>query len=242
MTQNGAVGQVRGGDLHSPRHVQNRSIKSGTRSRSTPAGRRARPTKAPTSTARAPTTTRSTRSTTRRARRSRTGARSPGWGEHGFHYKDSTGALKERDGKLIDRPRLSGSATDARQIFETTAIATKGAQAGTYYGSVRWGWRTDERHLHEAPAVQGLRRCALLDVPEVGRAVEREQESSTGANTVDLPVPDVKVTTGPVTLKPTAADDRHRRCRSARASRSSRTSSGRCWRAGSRWSTARTPA
>jgi hypothetical protein len=126
---------------------------------------------------------------------------SPGWGEHGFHFKDGTGTLMQRDGKLIDKPRLSGAQTDARQIFETTAIATKGAQAGTYYGSVRWGWRTDGGTYTKLPLSKvsdGVPSSTFLKSAQLWNA----SKSSTGADTVDLPVPDVKVTTGPVTLRP----------------------------------------
>src|SRR5690606_39791466 len=35
-----------------------------------------------------------------------------------------------------------------KQIFETTALAIKGAQAGTYYGSIQWGWKTDNAGTH----------------------------------------------------------------------------------------------
>ena len=53
---------------------------------------------------------------------------------------------------LIDEPQdrgASGSQTSTKnapnsgQIFETTALALAGTQEGTYYGSVKWGWKTD---------------------------------------------------------------------------------------------------
>ena len=126
---------------------------------------------------------------------------SPGWGEHGYHYTDSTATLKEHDAKLIDKPLLSNAQTDARQIFETAAIATKGVQAGTYYGSVRWGWRTDGGTYTKLPLSKvsdGVPSSTFLKSAELWNA----STSSTGAATVDLPVPDVKVTTGAVTLQP----------------------------------------
>ena len=54
--------------------------------------------------------------------------------------------------QLIDEPQdrgASGSQTSTKnapnsgQIFETTALALAGTQEGTYYGSVKWGWKTD---------------------------------------------------------------------------------------------------
>jgi hypothetical protein len=44
--------------------------------------------------------------------------------------------------KLLDTPNRRNAQTHSGQEFETTALALDGAQAGTYYGSVRWGWRT----------------------------------------------------------------------------------------------------
>ena len=92
--------------------------------------------------------------------------------------------------------------TDSRHIFETTALATKGAQAGTYYGSVRWGWRTD--------AAGGVTKIDLQKVSDgvpsstflKAAGIWNPGKSSTGAANVDLPIPDVKVTTAALTLRP----------------------------------------
>lgn len=69
--------------------------------------------------------------------------------EIGFHYKDA-GKPKNQDAVLTDEPDLNSgdiyvSAEDAMkgewsQRFESTALAIAGNQAGTYYGSVEWGW------------------------------------------------------------------------------------------------------
>jgi hypothetical protein len=46
--------------------------------------------------------------------------------------------------KLADTPTLGVPLKpNAGQEFETTALAINGTQAGTYFGSVRWGWKTD---------------------------------------------------------------------------------------------------
>lgn len=125
----------------------------------------------------------------------------PGLGEEGWRYTDK-GTLKQRDAWLYDTPRRSGAAKDSRHVFETTALATKGAQAGTYYGSVRWGWRTDSAGTHTkidlAVISEGVPSSTFLKAAGIWNA----GKSSTGAANVNLPVPDVKVTTGPVTLHP----------------------------------------
>ena len=65
----------------------------------------------------------------------------PSWGQLGYRYTNSAGRLQQKDATLADTPRRPGAQRNARHIFEATALATKGVQAGTYYGSVRWGWR-----------------------------------------------------------------------------------------------------
>ena len=64
-------------------------------------------------------------------------------GRDGFRFVDSTGTVRERTARIDDTPTLPGHGANASQIFESTAIAISGVQAGTYYGSVRWGWRTN---------------------------------------------------------------------------------------------------
>ena len=54
------------------------------------------------------------------------------FGQHGFHFKDrNRGAQGERRQNSTRRAEVAAPAQkDSRQIFETTALATKGAQAG----------------------------------------------------------------------------------------------------------------
>jgi hypothetical protein len=122
------------------------------------------------------------------------------WGQEGWHYKDKANKVRHKDATLIDQPMRSGAQKDSRHIFETTALATKGVQAGTYYGSVRWGWRTDGTEAFTKIPLQkvsdGVPSATFLKAAGIWNA----GKSSTGADTVDLPIPDVKVTTGPVTL------------------------------------------
>ena len=64
-------------------------------------------------------------------------------GRDGFRFLDGTGAEKKRSARIADIPTLEGHGANASQIFESTALALTGAQAGSYYGSVQWGWRTN---------------------------------------------------------------------------------------------------
>lgn len=66
----------------------------------------------------------------------------PGGGRHGFRWVDDSGVEHKRSALMNDTPQLP-VANDSRQEFETTALAIRGEQFGTYYGSVSWGWRRD---------------------------------------------------------------------------------------------------
>jgi hypothetical protein len=124
---------------------------------------------------------------------------SAGWGQLGYHYTDK-GAPKDKPATLIDRPRMPHADKDSRQVFETTAVATKGAQAGTYYGSVRWGWHTDSAgNLTQIPLTKvsdGVPSSSFMKSAELWNP----SSSTTGAANVELPLVDVQVTNAQVSL------------------------------------------
>jgi hypothetical protein len=126
------------------------------------------------------------------------------FGQHGWRYIDPAGALKDEVAILKDTPRRSDAEKNSQQVFETTALATKGTQAGTYYGSVRWGWRTDAAgdltKIELQKVSDGVPSSTFLKSAELWN----DGESSKGEASIDLPVPDVKVTTAPITLRPPA--------------------------------------
>lgn len=66
-----------------------------------------------------------------------------GWGQHGWNYKDGSGALKHQEAISKDNPSLPGRSNNSGQEFESAAVAVEGTQAGTYMGSVSWGWSVD---------------------------------------------------------------------------------------------------
>jgi hypothetical protein len=123
-----------------------------------------------------------------------------GWGQLGWRYTDSSGSFKKQDATLIDAPRRGNAEKDSRHIFETVALATKGAQTGTYYGSVRWGWRTDSSgtftKIPLTKVSEGVPSSTFMKAGQLWNAAK----TSTGDNTVDLPIVDVKTTTAQVTL------------------------------------------
>lgn len=60
-------------------------------------------------------------------------------GQHGYRYFDGK-LWQVQAAQLQDNPHLRGVESFSGQSFETTALALKGRDAGTYYGSVKWGW------------------------------------------------------------------------------------------------------
>jgi hypothetical protein len=94
----------------------------------------------------------------------------------------------EQDATLYDGPALPGHGPNSSQIFETTALAVSGAQAGTHYGSVRWGWQSDASNNASLIPLS----LVSVGVPTVSfRAASElwnENPTSTGAATLDLPI------------------------------------------------------
>lgn len=108
-------------------------------------------------------------------------------GQHGWHYRDATGTPQHQDAILIDKPLFRIPAPNSGQTFETTALAIKGRQEGTYYGSVKWGFETDQGGTLTALPLS----IVAAGVPSATfmRAAELWNEATTskGAETIDLP-------------------------------------------------------
>ena len=127
----------------------------------------------------------------------------------GYHYTQNS-QLKEQEAQLYDAPTLGDVSTDSKQVFESTAIATKGNQKGTYYGSVRWGWETDGTgNFTKIPLTvvsQGVPSSTFIKAAKVWNGAK----DSTGADTIDLPIPEVQVTQeNDQKLYPAYWDDAH---------------------------------
>ncbi|MGB8191535.1 MAG: hypothetical protein WCF67_06425, partial [Chitinophagaceae bacterium] len=86
---------------------------------------------------------------------------------------------------------------NSAQVFETAAIATKGTQAGTYYGSVQWGWKTDAAGTHSKIDFKVISEGAPSSTFFKAAQIWNAAKSSTGADTVDLPIVDVKLISNP---------------------------------------------
>ncbi|MEE7625345.1 DUF4157 domain-containing protein [Methylobacter sp. Wu8] len=118
----------------------------------------------------------------------------------GFHYT-SAGALKHKDAKMYDKPVQPNVDKGSANIFEVTALGLKGTQIGTYFGSVKWGWKTDSAGKQDLIPLQvvsqGVPSSSFMKAASLWNA----GKDSTGADTIDLPIVNVKITTAPITAQ-----------------------------------------
>jgi Domain of unknown function (DUF4157) len=110
------------------------------------------------------------------------------FGQHGWRFNDALGAEQKQDAWITDNPGWAPPlAANSTQTFETTALAVAGEQTGTYYGTVRWGWRTNAAGKYERLDF----RLGSADVPSSTflRAAQKWNAGTTvtGAATIDLP-------------------------------------------------------
>lgn len=59
-----------------------------------------------------------------------------------------------QNASLHDSPVLNNADLNSGQVFETSALAIAGTQMNTFYGSVKWGWRTDNVGNHTTIPLQ----------------------------------------------------------------------------------------
>jgi hypothetical protein len=110
------------------------------------------------------------------------------WGQHGWRYTDKTGKLQKQDALLKDTPVLDPHGPDASQVFETTAVAAKGVQEGTYYGSVQWGWRSDAANKFAKLPLSLVSKDLPSGTFATTAGLWAAKPTSTGAATIPLPM------------------------------------------------------
>ncbi len=110
----------------------------------------------------------------------------------GYRYK-SGGSWISKDAMLFDGPTMGNVAKNSRQIFETTALAIKGSQVNTYYGSVQWGWRTDAAGNFSKVSFQVVSQGVPSSSFMKAAGLWNASKTSTGKNTVNLPLEDVQL-------------------------------------------------
>ncbi len=73
---------------------------------------------------------------------------------YGYRYKVGGAPHGPVAAELHDAPQNPTASKAARQVIETAALAMEGAMAGTYLGSVEWGWERDAAGAFKANPIK----------------------------------------------------------------------------------------
>jgi len=109
--------------------------------------------------------------------------------QFGWHYKNAAGTELTQHAALQDTPNLAGAGANSSQKFETTVLATKGKQAGTYYGSVTWGWEKDSAGKFQKLPLTLKSAGAPSALFQRAAEVWNTAKSSGGDANIPLPIP-----------------------------------------------------
>ena len=132
------------------------------------------------------------------------------WG-HRTVLPDST--VDQAKAYLYDGPSMNRSVTNpatgegqiVRQEFETTALCVEGKLAGTYLGSVRWGYEVDAANNYTlfpfSMISMGAPTQTFMGAAQLWNDATVDMGGGTSADTIDLPV------TSHQTVDPASLDD-----------------------------------
>ncbi len=109
--------------------------------------------------------------------------------QFGWHYKNGTGAEQSQHAALQDTPSLPNAPANSSQKFETTVLATKGKQAGMYYGSVTWGWEKDAAGKFQKLPLTLKSAGSPSDIFRRAAEVWNTAKASNGDANIPLPLP-----------------------------------------------------
>ena len=107
------------------------------------------------------------------------------WGQHSRFL----GLRQHSDAVLFDEPTVANPGPNSSQLFETAAIAVAGKQKDTFYGSVRWGWRTDANNKFTREPLSVVSDGVPSESFKESARLWNASKTSTGQETVDLPIP-----------------------------------------------------
>jgi hypothetical protein len=109
------------------------------------------------------------------------------WGYH-YRLKPQDVVPQHLDATLYDQPTLPTHGPNSSQLFETAALAVEGVQAGTFYGSVRWGWRSDATNKMTIEPLSVVSVGVPSATFKQSSKLWNAGKTSTGAHTVKLPI------------------------------------------------------
>jgi hypothetical protein len=123
------------------------------------------------------------------------------YGQHGWRYADRDGTPHVQDAVLGDSPFMTDPGPNSGQVFETTALAVRGAQKGTYYGSVQWGWTTDAKGIYTQLPLTRVSEDAPSAVFAEAAALWNDTPTSEGEPALALPSATIMSSVGGILMQ-----------------------------------------
>lgn len=105
----------------------------------------------------------------------------------GFRFPEGK-KWKKQPAILADTPRRTGASKNSRHVFETTALAIEGNDAPRYYGSVRWGWRTDNEGKASKIPLEIISADGVSNTFKKAAKLWNESQTSEGHEVAMLPL------------------------------------------------------
>lgn len=109
-----------------------------------------------------------------------------------YGYRYTTGGTLHGpvSAELHDAPQDPTATASSKQVLETAALAMEGAMAGTYLGSVEWGWERDARGNFVAKPIQlkspGVPSANFRTAANIWNASKEDVELVVSATTADI--------------------------------------------------------
>ena len=109
---------------------------------------------------------------------------------YGYNYIANGSRVGPSPAALHDAPQDPTASNDSRQTIETAALAMEGAMAGTYLGSVEWGWRRDAKGAFTAAPIalksEGVPSANLLTAANIWNVSKENFELVATAAPTDI--------------------------------------------------------
>lgn len=108
---------------------------------------------------------------------------------YGFRFMDGGKRHGPQPAELHDVPQNPSASPNSKQVLETAALAMEGTMAGTYLGSVEWGWQRDAKGVFSPIPVKlkspGVPSANFLTAATIWNAA-KETIGFSAAASVDL--------------------------------------------------------
>jgi hypothetical protein len=109
---------------------------------------------------------------------------------YGYRYMDGGKLKGPVPAELHDAPQDPTASPSSKQVFETAALGMEGAMAGTYFGSVEWGWERDGKGKFRTIPVTvkspGVPSANFRTAATIWNASKEEVEFAVSAKSVDM--------------------------------------------------------